>query len=204
MNDSDLSTQWGKYYEATLDRPPRDTLVRALNAFDAETLSVNPRFAIDLGCGNGVDTIEIIRRGWTVLATDREPGAIEWVKQRVPIEQQPQLRTQVAALEEIQLPQADLINASFSLPFCQPVPFVGLWQQIVATLRSGGRFAGNFFGDRDGWSQHTDMNFHNVDQAKQALSAFEVEYFLEEESDGVTALGDPKHWHTFSIVARKF
>ena len=203
MSDSKISQGWADYYRATLDRPPRDTLVRALNAFEAETQSIDRRLAIDLGCGNGVDTIELIRRGWTVLATDREPGAIEWVKQRVPIDQHRQLLTQVAALESIQLPQADLINASFSLPFCQPQPFVELWQRIISALRSGGRFAGNFFGERDGWSHHTDMTFHTVDQAKQALNAFEVEYFLEEESDGVTALGDPKHWHTFSIVARK-
>jgi SAM-dependent methyltransferase len=205
MSDSKISQGWADYYRATLDRPPRDTLMRALVAFDADLIgrSADQRFAIDLGCGNGVDTIEIIRRGWIVLATDREPGAIEWVKQRVPIEQHHLLLTQVTSLEEIQLPTADLINASFSLPFCQPQPFVGLWQQIVAALRSGARFSGNFFGDRDGWAHHTDMTFHTVDQAKQALSAFEVEYFLEEESDGVTALGDPKHWHTFSIVARK-
>lgn len=203
MSDSSLSQKWDDYYRATLDRPPRETLVRALTAFDAEPRSAKPRFAIDLGCGNGIDTLELIRRGWTVLATDREPGAIEWVKQRVPIEQHHQLLTQVAALEEIQLPNADLINASYSLPFCQPLPFAGLWQQIVAALRAGGRFAGNFFGDRDGWARHTDMTFHTIDQAKQALSVFEVEHFLEEESDGVTALGDPKHWHTFSIVARK-
>lgn len=203
MNEAEISEEWGKYYEATLDRPPRDTLLRALTAFETETRSDDLRFAIDLGCGNGVDTLELLRRGWKVLAIDREPGAIEWVKKRVPTEQHSQLLTQVTALEEIRLPKADLINASYSLPFCSPNSFDALWQQIVSALSTGGRFAGNLFGDRDGWCTNSHMTFHTIDQTKQLLRQFEAEFFLEEESDGVTALGDPKHWHTYSIAARK-
>ncbi len=203
MNEADISDQWGKYYEATLDRSPRDTLLRALTAFEAGTRSADLRFAIDLGCGNGVDTIELLRRGWRVLAIDREPGAIEWVRRRAAPDQLDRLETKVSSLEEVELPTSDLVNASYSLPFCSPHSFDALWSRIQASLRSGGRFAGNLFGDRDGWSTNSHMTFHTVDQAQQLLSKFEAEFFLEEESDGVTALGDPKHWHTYSIAARK-
>lgn len=205
MDQSDISQKWNEYYQATLDRPPRDTLMRALNAFDAEIRSPNsaPRFAIDLGCGNGVDTLELLRRGWKVLAIDREPSAIEWVRRRMPIEHAAHLKTQVAPLETVELPPADLINASYSLPFCGPEYFERLWSQLQASLQTHSRFAGNLFGDRDGWAHNPHMTFHTADQVKQLLKSFETEFMLEEESDGVTALDDPKHWHTYSIVARK-
>jgi tellurite methyltransferase len=35
------------------------------------------------------------------------------------------------------------------------------------------------------------------------LSGFKVEWLLEEERDGHTATGEPKHWHVFHIVAFK-
>jgi hypothetical protein len=35
------------------------------------------------------------------------------------------------------------------------------------------------------------------------LAGLEVELLEEEESDGVTPRGKPKHWHIFHVVARK-
>jgi hypothetical protein len=35
------------------------------------------------------------------------------------------------------------------------------------------------------------------------LRGLEVIEFKEEDSDGHTADGTPKHWHVFNIVARK-
>ncbi|MEJ1932020.1 class I SAM-dependent methyltransferase [Nostoc sp. NIES-2111] len=35
-----------------------------------------PRFAVDLGCGDGRDTVELLRRGWRVLGIDGAQEAI--------------------------------------------------------------------------------------------------------------------------------
>jgi tellurite methyltransferase len=35
------------------------------------------------------------------------------------------------------------------------------------------------------------------------LEPFEAEFFDEVERQGKTALGEPKYWHVFHIVARK-
>lgn len=40
-------------------------------------------------------------------------------------------------------------------------------------------------------------------QVEAMLEGFTIEQFNEEESDGKTALGDTKHWHTFAVVAVK-
>ena len=70
-------------------------------------------------------------------------------------------------------------------------------------MRSGGWFAGHFFGVRDEWVGSTDMTFHTASQVKALLRAFEVEFFEEKEWDGKTASGKGKHWHVLSVVARK-
>ncbi|PSB05477.1 hypothetical protein C7B76_31435, partial [filamentous cyanobacterium CCP2] len=56
---------WGTYYQAVEGRPPRETLLNALTNFDAVPLVdrsldrvVTPRSAVDLGCGDGRDTVE--------------------------------------------------------------------------------------------------------------------------------------------------
>jgi len=36
--------------------------------------------AVDLGCGDGTETLALLEAGWTVLAIDREPAAIEYVR----------------------------------------------------------------------------------------------------------------------------
>jgi trans-aconitate methyltransferase len=39
-------------------------------------------FAVDLGCGAGRDTAELLRRGWRVLAIDAEAEAIRRLLER--------------------------------------------------------------------------------------------------------------------------
>jgi len=62
-------TEWSRYYDAVSD-DPRETLLDALDRFDA------PGVAADLGCGTGRDTVELLRRGWQVVAIDSEEEAI--------------------------------------------------------------------------------------------------------------------------------
>ncbi|HEY9636794.1 MAG TPA: class I SAM-dependent methyltransferase [Coleofasciculaceae cyanobacterium] len=194
---------WSKYYHAVVERPPRDTLLAALARFEAEKSTADSWFAVDLGCGEGRDTVELIRRGWRVLGIDGEQEAIARLLSRPDINPE-HLETQVVRFEEVILPKSsDLVNASFSLPFCPPEHFPGLWEKIVASLRSGGRFCGQLFGDRDAWAIYTSMNHHTRQQVEVLLQPFEIEVFEEEEHPGKTALGEDKYWHLFQIVARK-
>jgi tellurite methyltransferase len=78
-----------------------------------------------------------------------------------------------------------------------------LWERIPSSLRRGGRFSGQLFGDRDGWAQDPALSFHRRADVEDLLQAFQLERFDEIEQNGRTALGEPKHWHVFHIVARK-
>ncbi|MBI1879425.1 MAG: class I SAM-dependent methyltransferase [Chloroflexi bacterium] len=196
-------SDWAAFYEATSGHQPFQTLVKAMALFAAEKDKGTESFAVDLGCGAGRDTFALLTGGWRVLAIDQQPEAIERIQAGVPSGQKARLQTQVAAFEEVVLPPADLVNATFSLPFCAPQHFARFWNQIITSIRPGGRFAGQFFGERDSWAGNTGMTFHTRAQIDRLLDGFEVELFKEIAEDGQTAVGASKYWHVFHIIACK-
>ena len=202
MTAGDVSdAAWTEYYEAAGDEP-RDTLLDALRRFDREP--TRARFAVDLGCGTGRDTVELLRRGWAVLAIDAQAQALERLLARdLPASWSDRLTTMRASFQEATWPETDLVNSSFALPFCPPAAFPGLWLQIESSLCPGGRFCGQLFGDRDGWSGEDDLTFQTRADVEGLLEPFDVERLDEIEEDGTTATGKYKHWHLFHVVARK-
>jgi SAM-dependent methyltransferase len=203
VEHSTVERDWNAYYRAVEGRPPRDTLLAALIQFEADVPGHDRRFAVDLGCGDGRDTVELLRRGWDVLGIDGEEQAIARLRSRPDIDLS-RLSTRVERFESLTLPESvDLINASFCLPFCPPAHFPKMWSTIRAALRPGGRFCGQLFGDRDSWAIQPAMTHHTRAQIDQLFQPFEVEMLMEEDHPGVTALGEEKHWHIFHIVVRK-
>ena len=71
-----LKRDWKAYYDVVANRPPRKTLLTTLAAFE------EPGVAIDLGCGEGRDTVEMLRQNWAVLAIDQNPDAIASLRNR--------------------------------------------------------------------------------------------------------------------------
>lgn len=203
MTAQDYSARddWPGYFGAVLGKPPRDTLLAALAAFEQEGAA--PGSAVDLAAGEGRDTLELLARGWRVVATDSEPAAFDFLRPRVPAASLERLETRIVRFEATVVPPCDLVNASFALPFCAPEHLPALWRRIVAALPPGGRFAGQFFGDRDSWAARPDRTHHTHEQVLALLAGFEIEMLRIEERDDPPELRDPKHWHLFHIVARK-
>jgi SAM-dependent methyltransferase len=194
--------QWREYYDAMKGLPARETLVFALERFAAERMSPDAR-AVDVGCGEGRDAAEMLRRGWRVFAFDGQPEAIHRLLSRPDLPPDAPLEARVMSFEEVDWPPVNLVNASFSLPFCPPEAFPTLWGRMVASLLPGGRFAGQLFGNRDGWAGEKGMTHHTRVEVERLLAPFAVEHFVEDEHEGTTANGTPKRWHLFHIVARK-
>ncbi len=196
------ANRWAAYYRQVNGRPPHETVLHALALFAKEQPS-NP-FAIDLGCGAGRDTLALLQAGWHVLAVDAQLEATEWVRLNTPMPAQSRLQMIVARFEELApLPPADLVNASFSIPFCHPNHFDTLWANITQAVRVNGRFAGQFLGENDSWASDPDKTIHTKTQVLARLQPFEIEFFEERDEDGITATGKAKHWHVFFVVARK-
>lgn len=193
-------TSWSDYYKATAGRAPRELFTRALQSMAlADTPS---RFAIDLGCGDGTETMVLLEAGWTVLALDQEPSALDHVRARAAGGLSDRLETQLAAFGTVALPPADFIWAGLSLFFCRPAAFDANWTALRAALRPGGVFAGHLLGERDSWAAHPDDTAHSSEQVRHLLEGLSVESFVEVEHDG-RAVSGPKHWHLFEVIARR-
>lgn len=207
---------WTRFYDA-VDDEPSETLLIALSRWEQSVgIGHGVPFAVDLGCGSGADTMALLARGWRVLAIDADSEGIGRLSRSVAArgDVDHRLETQIAPFEDATWPRAQLVNASYALPFCQRASFADVWERIVHSLGAGGRFCGQFFGDRDEWASHSGesgrrwgsppaSSFHTRDEVLELLGELEVEYFDEVDEDGATAVGDPKHWHVFHVVARR-
>ena len=191
---------WVGYYEEQAEREPHDVLLQVLALFEEDG---RRGLAVDLGCGQGFESAELLRRGWEVVAIDATEEAIRRLRRRIPAGHATRLRTVVSRMEDVDVPTADLIYASFSLPFCRPQVFPRLWSDIRDAIRPGGRFAGELFGDRDTWaSSEEEMTFFDIASARALFEGMELESFVEEENDD-QGWSEMKHWHVFHVIARR-
>jgi len=194
--------RWAAYYRWTANRPPRELLLRTLDHLEWEGRSRKGRQAIDLGYGAGNDTLELLRRGWTVVAIDGQSEAARFLTRRVPARLRGRLTCLVAPMEGLELPPADLVYASFSLPFCAPERFPQLWSSIRSAIRPGGHFAGQLFGVNDEWRGERPFSFHSVQDVRRLARGFRIELLRETVEDGMSFDGR-KHWHFFDLILER-
>ncbi|CAM5350238.1 class I SAM-dependent methyltransferase [Leifsonia shinshuensis] len=192
-----MAFDWSQFYEKQGGRGVRPTFESALAAWDGPAGT-----AIDLGCGDGVETRELAERGWTVLAVDSDPAVDERVRDGLSEEASGRVSTRCAAFEALgDLPRADLVYAGFALPFCDPTRFPYLWADIRDAIEPGGLFAGELFGPHDEWFGRPGMNFHDRAGVEAMLTGLDVLRLVEDDRRGMSFEG-PKHWHVFHIIAR--
>ena len=193
----DGTADWAGYYASSAGRAPRPLLLAACEELGAG----QDRMAIDLGCGEGTDALELLARGWLVLAVDAQPTGLALLRARIPPRAAGRIRVLCASFAEADLPSAQLIHAGYSLPFCPPRGFPVLWARIRQALAPGAVFAGQLFGTRDTWADDPDMTFHTRHQVEVLLDGLDIVRLEEIEQDG-HAFSGPKPWHTFGILAR--
>lgn len=187
---------WQTYHENTKERSPSKSLVQALNLVQERDT------ALDLGAGALTDTKYLLENDFKkVVAVDSEPSIADRGEQI----NDPRLEINVNRFENFEFAQNtfDLINAQFSLPFTHPTSFEDVFVKVKNSLKQGGIFVGQLFGDRDEWANDPKITFHTREQALELLSDLEVIEFNEEEKDGTTASGSKKHWHFFRVLAQK-
>jgi SAM-dependent methyltransferase len=145
---------WARYAEGTAGRDPMKFLTRAIEKTAGE--DGGGRLTIDLGCGAGNETLALLERGWRVHAVDSEPRAIEMLESRVDETQRTRLTTQVETFDKTDLPLADLVFASLSLPFSGDSHDLSV-QRALNAVKPGGWFVGVLFGHNDTWSSNADV-----------------------------------------------
>jgi SAM-dependent methyltransferase len=208
------SEYWTRYYNVTVERPAWATVKEAIARFRAEDeaaagsgrddgMPPARRLAVDLGCGAGRDTRELLRAGWQVLAVDREPSARAALEAALEPDLRSRVQIQVEDLATVAIPACDLVNASLCLPFLAPTELHATWGRIVSALGPGARFAAMLFGDRDGSADDPEMACLPPERVRSGLAGFEIELWSEKEEDSQTALGEPHHFHLIEFVARR-
>lgn len=181
------------FLKNTKDLPPNRVL---LEAFPYIKKFEN---ALDLGCGAFRDTRFLLEKGFTVDAVDNSPN-VEWVGGS-----NDTLNFYPKSFSEFTYPEGryDLINAQYSIPFCDPANFKQVWSQITYSLTVGGIFTGQFFGNEDGFVPDDKMTFLDKKEVEILLQDFQVHTFVEAKRTSKTATGREKFWHIFDVIAEK-
>lgn len=193
---------WTGYYDKRSANPAvRPLLVRTLELI--ATTDRGPGLAVDLACGEGTDTTELLRSGWRVVAIDASNEGIARTSDRAHSAGLTELLdARQASFEELEeLPDADLVYSAVGLPFCPPTHFPRLWQLIRESVSTRkGWIAAQFFGPNDSWATNPDLTFHAREEIEELFAGMDVLHFEERDEDGQAANG-PKHWHVFDVIA---
>lgn len=184
-----------KYYEKTKANKPSPLLKKFFMYGYNKQLTGSA--AIDLGCGAGNDTVELINKGFHVTAIDNEMGVKEILERRVSDSEK--LNVIINDFSKIKLPKADLIDANMSIFFVKD-NFNMFIENMLKSINKKGFFIGNFLGKEDDWA-----NSKTAVEKEELLSFFEdfkMFYFSQEKYYRDTALGKNKFWHVYTVMAQ--
>lgn len=199
-----MTTQlWQQYYQKMAKSPHHSMTETAVNLHSGKS-----KVAIDCGCGTGRNLLFLHAQGYQVHGFDINENAIAHCHQDIS-EFSPHalesIQLSICSFEQFSYPEAGVIIANNSLYFAEPSVFRQTWQNLTTALEVGGIFAGDFMGINDDWlmnSRHT-ITAYSKEQVEQLFTHFDIIEFNERDELGQTALGAQKHWHTFSVIARK-
>ncbi len=185
-----------EYYKKTFDKPLSGFLALALDLQDEPS----GKTALDLGCGAGNQTRYLLEKGYNVTAVDVSEEVSKYLA-RLP--QQEHLAFVCNDFESFEFGEYDLINCLASLPFVHKDEFYNFFAKLKESLKPGGIFAGQFFGEQDDWNKPgSNMTFLSRENVEQLFGDMDIIEIIEEEGDRETALGEPRHWHVINVVAR--
>ena len=193
-------SDWAAYYQSTIGREPRPLFAKGMVAVQAA--GVVPGQAIEIGFGDGRETLALLEAGWRVLAIDPAPAAAEVLQAQVPAHVAGRLEILSVPAEVADLLPFDLLYAGYSLPFLSADAFDRFFSAARDHLRPGGILVVNFFGPRDSWAGREGMRFIDIDAVRGLVDGLELLALDEEDQDGNSFLG-PKHWHVFDVIARR-
>jgi SAM-dependent methyltransferase len=191
---------WPAYYRHSSGREPRPLFTKGMAL--AGEAGVRPGQAIEIGFGDGTESLALLRAGWRLLAVDPTPQAAEYLREQAPADVADRLDIRTAPAQAVELPPFDLLYAGYALSFLETNDFRRFWTGVRAVLRPGGIVIVNVFGVRDTWAGDTFMTFVNRDAVERMAAGLEILALDEEDVDGDSFVG-PKHWHVFDLVARR-
>jgi tellurite methyltransferase len=196
VNNSEKYTPPEGYYDQTKFREPSNSLQKAVTLLNA-----NQNVALDFGCGAGSETRFLIKNGFSVTAVDGNNKAEQYVKNLPHADQVVFIHSN---FETFQFDKYNLINSARSLSFIDKAKFDDVIKRLKLSLTPQGLFVGELYGVNDQWNKPNEtMTFVDRSMVDSILGDLEVMNLEENEFDGQLANGKPKHWHTFTFLAKK-
>ena len=191
---------WADYYRKVAGRDVRPLFAAGMAA--VQGAGVVPGAAVEIGFGDGTESVALLRAGWHVTAIDPTPSAATLLREKVPPAALARLDIVTDDAESAALPEFDLLYAGYALPFIEPAKFPAVWSRIRERIRPGGFLVVNLFGVHDTWAGDHALTFLDRAGAEALVDGLEVISFREEDAEGPSASG-PKHWHLFDVIARQ-
>ncbi len=193
---------WEQYFEKNKGRAVRPLYAKAIELVSLGQSGAST--AIDLGCGAGIESVDLLTRGWNVIGIDQESTSFTTVLELAGPQLAQKLTTVCSRFEDlIEIPAAEFIYSYHSLPFCHADHFDRLWTLIQNAVKPKGIFAGSFFGLNDEWVKSGHSTGVSTETLKRYLSNFDIIHYEEVEKAGPTALSRSKNWHFIDVIGRK-
>ncbi len=201
--DRNSNSFWKKYYELAKDALPAK-LLRVV----VEKYLPDKGKALDVGAGHLIESMFLLEKGFQVTAIDSSEASRELANKII----NPDFNFIQDTIQQTEISENtfSLAVATHILSHIPPTDFEAVLFKILKSLKPGGIFCGNFFGERDGWNiPESTKTFLTIKKVKDYFSDLEIRFVGEREFEDtfgwaqINNLQDMKHWHIISIVAIK-
>lgn len=195
--DQAPQSTWDRYYQKMLNRPLRPLYLQGIEFWKGAS-----GVASDLGCGIGNEVMDLLKRGWSVHAIDKEAAGIQSLLTRAGTGKK--LSTSIQAFESFKhFPKVDILFSFHALSFSNKEHFAKVLERAIESVNAQGLFVGTLFGPQDDWVQWDFVAGISEEKMKEAFHAFEILHFKEVKGRERSANGPEKNWHFYEIIARR-
>ena len=159
------------------------------------SVGYQPR-ALDIGAGNGRDSIFLRDQGFLVDAIDPSPESRQIIGE---IEAVRYIQSNIVGFK---LEKYDLVNASLIFPFLDRVEFEEFWMQLSESIAPQGVVCGHFFGEND-WKVAAGTAWGlSKAECMDLMNQYDIKYFNEFDDQGIVQSGGKKRKHSYSFVLK--